>query len=192
MIFARARIRASDPIRLLSCIPASRNFRATRGIDIDARNDKWPKEIAFSAFIDTEMRLEHFWRMNLLVAEFRLLENFRLQLELDELLNPLALQQNLRALLVDSDAKFVLLREKERVRLWRKVEAKILKQRTKLSRLIGRKRVSVRIHLSGGRTSNVQRSIVQFRKDFPGSRPNQTYCKSTACSRRISELDDWR
>jgi A/G-specific adenine glycosylase len=86
--------------------------------------------------------------MNLLVAEFRLLENLRLQLELDELLNPLALQQNLRALLVDSDAKSILLREKEGVRFWRKVETKILKQRTKPSRLIGRKRVSVRIHLS--------------------------------------------
>ncbi len=84
--------------------------------------------------------------MNLFIAELCLPENFRLQLELDELLDSLALQQNLRPLLVDGDAEFVFLREKERVRLRREVETEFLQQAAKLCGLIRRKRVSVGIH----------------------------------------------
>ncbi len=93
--------------------------------------------------------------MNFLVAKFRLFENFRLQLELDELLNPFALQQNLRTLFVDGDAEFVFLREEERVRLWREVETEFLEQGAKLRRLIRRERVSVGVHPSRQRTPNV-------------------------------------
>src|SRR5204863_9613724 len=76
-------------------------------IDINARDDQRPEEIALPAFVDPEMRFEHFRRMHFLVTELRLLENFRLQLELDELLDSLPLQQYFRPLLINRDAELI-------------------------------------------------------------------------------------
>src|SRR5438552_3531762 len=67
----------SDPLAVRNS--RIKKFSRDWGIDVDAGNDQRSKEIAFSALIDAEMRLEHFRRMNLLVAEFRLFENFWLQ-----------------------------------------------------------------------------------------------------------------
>ena len=58
-------------------------------------------------------------------------EHLRFQLEHDEILDPLALQEQLRALLVNRGAKLVFLRKKNRVRLRRKSEAEIVEQGVK-------------------------------------------------------------
>src|SRR5436189_4112916 len=96
--------------------------------------------------------------MNLFVAELCFLKNLRFQLELDKFLQPFALQQDFRAFLVNRDAELVFLGEKEGVRPRSEVEAKLLQQNAQLRGLVRRKRVSVRVHPSRGRTSNVQRS----------------------------------
>ena len=74
-------MRASDPMRLLSCMPASMSWRAIAAIHIHAGDDQRPEEIAFAAFIDAEVRLEHFRRMHFFVTKLRFAENFRLELE---------------------------------------------------------------------------------------------------------------
>ena len=107
-----------------------------RVIHVNSGNDERTEEIAFPAFIDAEMRLEHFWRMDLLVAELRLFQDFRLELELDELLNPPSLKQKLGTLLVNRDAQLVFLREEKRVRLRREDEAEIVQQGTQLGGLV--------------------------------------------------------
>src|ERR1044072_5077914 len=102
--------------------PGFEEFSRDRSIDVDAGNDQRPEEIALPAFIDSEMRFEHFRRMHLLVAELRLLKNLGLELELNELLDPLALQQDLWPFLINRDAQFVFLREEERIGLRGEVE----------------------------------------------------------------------
>ena len=69
--------------------------------------------------------------MHLLVAESRLAQNFRFELELNELLDPFALHQDFRPLLVNCDAELVLLREKNRVRLRRESETESLRNRAR-------------------------------------------------------------
>ena len=103
-------------------------FPRDPAIHVDARDDERSEEIALAAFVDAEMRLEHFRRMHFLVAELRLAQNLRFELELHELLDPLALQQHLRSLLVNGDAQLVLLREEKRVRPRREFERQFLEQ----------------------------------------------------------------
>src|ERR1043166_110605 len=65
-------------------------------IDVNARNHQRAEKISLAALIDPEVRLEHFRRMNFFVTELRLLQNFRLQLELNEFFDSLSLHQHLR------------------------------------------------------------------------------------------------
>ena len=102
------------------------------------------------------MLLEHLWRMHLFVSQLGFPENFRLQLELHELLHPPALHQHFGSLLVNRHAQFVFLREENCPLLRRKFEPEFFEQRTKFCRLLFRKGVSVRVHL--WKTSNAQRS----------------------------------
>src|SRR3954447_3908455 len=115
-------------------------------IDIHAGDHEWPKKIAFAAFIDAEVRLEHFRRVHLLIAELRFAQNFWLELELYELLDAFSLEQKLRPFLVDGRAELVLLREKERVGFRRECEAGLLEQGAQLFRLFVRERLRIGIH----------------------------------------------
>src|SRR3954464_4880325 len=90
--------------------------------------------------------------MDFFVTELRFLEDFRLQLELDELFDPLSLQQDLRAFLIHRDAELVFLREKKRVGPLPKLEAQIAKQIAKLRGLFSCEPVSVGSHCFGPAT----------------------------------------
>ena len=37
-------------------------------VEIDTRNDQWSEKIPLAAFINSEMRLEPFWRMDLFIT----------------------------------------------------------------------------------------------------------------------------
>src|SRR6266481_9143319 len=120
-------------------------FASNPTVDVRSGNHQRPEEIALPALIDTEMRLEHFWGMYFLVAELRFAKNFRLQLELHELLHVTALHEYLRSLLINRHAQLVFLRKEKCVFLRRKFKTKLFKQRTKLRSLFLRQRVGVRI-----------------------------------------------
>ena len=81
--------------------------------------------------------------MHFLVTEFGFAKNFRLQLELHELLHAPALHQDLRPFLIDRDAQFILLRKENCVRLGGKFVAELFEQLAQLSHLLVCKRVSV-------------------------------------------------
>jgi hypothetical protein len=55
-------------------------------VDEDARDDQRAEEVALAAFVDAEVGLEHLGVVDLVVAELRLADDFRLDGELDELL----------------------------------------------------------------------------------------------------------
>ena len=102
-------------------------FVSNPTIDIRSGNHQRPEEIALPALIYTEMGLEHFWGMHFLVAELRFAKNFRLQLELHELLHVTALHEHLRSLLVNCHAQLVFLRKEKCVFLRRKFKTKLFK-----------------------------------------------------------------
>ena len=121
-------------------------------IHVNAGDHQRPEEIPLAAFIDPEMRLEHFRRVDFFVAELRFLEDLRLDLELDEFLDPLPLQQELRPLFVNRDTELVFLREEKRVWPLGEFETEIAKQSAKLRRLFSCERVSVGSHCFGRAT----------------------------------------
>src|SRR5207247_2140136 len=127
-------------------------------VHIRPGDHQWSEEVALPAFIHTDMGLEHLWRMHFLISQLRFAQNFRLQLELHELLDTAALHEDLWPLLVNRHAQFVFLRKEQRVLLRRKFESELFKQRAKLCCLLFRERVSVRIHWQT--TSNAQRSTL--------------------------------
>src|ERR1700719_3721890 len=88
----------------------------------DAGNNERSEEIAFAAFVDTEVWLEHFRRMNLFVTKLCFAKNLWLELELHERFHVAPLDEDLRALGVDSHAQLVFLSEEEGVFLARKLE----------------------------------------------------------------------
>src|SRR4029077_274416 len=112
-------------------------------VNVNTRYHQRSKKIALPALIHAKMRLEHLWRMHFLVSQLRFAPNFRLQLELDELLHISSLDEHCRSLLVNGHAQLVLLREEQRVLLRGKFESEIFKQRTKLCRLLFRQSVSI-------------------------------------------------
>ena len=136
IIFASARILRIRTNSLAVLDSVLEECPRDRAIGVDAGDHQWPEEIALPAFVDPKVRLEHFRRMHLLVTEARFAENLRLEFETDEILDPLALQQNLRTLLVDRDAQLVLLREKKRVGLRRKIETKLAQEAPEASMLV--------------------------------------------------------
>src|SRR5207245_11297880 len=127
-------------------------------IHVNAGDHQRPKKIAFAAFIDSEMGLEHFWCMHFFVTKFGLAQNLRFQLELHELLHAFTLDENLWSFLVNRGAQFILLSGKKRVLLWRKFEPKFIEQRTKFRRLFTGKWVCIGIHSRKRPTLNAQRS----------------------------------
>src|SRR5581483_5857055 len=81
--------------------------------------------------------------MHFLVAQLRLSENLRLQLELHEFLDAFSLHEHLWPLLVNRHTQFVLLPEENRPFLRRKLEAEFIEQSSQLCDLFLRKRVGV-------------------------------------------------
>ena len=120
-------------------------------IHVNPGNHQRSEEVAFPAFIHAEMRLEHFRRMNLFVAKLRLAQNLRLELKLHKFFHSFALDQSFWSLLVNCDAKFIFLGEKEGVLFWRKFETELFEQRAKFAGLFSRQRLGV-----GIQTPNVQ------------------------------------
>src|SRR4029077_14697593 len=97
-------------------------------VDVNARDHQRPEEIAFAAFVDAEVRLEHFRRVHLFIAQFCFAKDFRFQLELDELFYSPALNQNFGSLFINRDRQLVLLSKKDGVRLGGELEAELLEQ----------------------------------------------------------------
>ena len=128
---------------MLSWIPFSRKLSRDCAIGKDAGDHERPEEIALAAFVDAEMRLEHFRRMHFLITEPRFAENLRLQFETDEILDALALQEHLGSFFVNRDAQFILLGEKERVGLRRKIETGFLEQAPQRLDLLPRQQCGV-------------------------------------------------
>ena len=120
-------------------------FASDPTIDIDSGGYQRPEKIAFPALIHAEMRPEHFRRMHFFVAQFRLTQNLRFQLELDELFHAAALHEHFGPLLINGHAQLAFLREENRPLLWRKLEPELFQQRAKLCCLFFRQCVSVRI-----------------------------------------------
>ena len=121
-------------------------FSRDPAIGIHARDHQRSKEVALAAFIDAKMRLEHFRRMHLFVSKSRFAQNFRFELELHELLHPFALHHDFRPLLVNRDAKLILLRKKNRVRLRRESETEFFQQSAQFFDLIEIERRGKNVH----------------------------------------------
>src|SRR5439155_46835 len=96
-------------------------------IDKDTRDHQRSEKIALPAFVHAKMRLKHFRRMHLFVAEPSFTENLRFENELCEILHPAPLHQNLWTFLINGHAQLFLLRKKNRVRLRRKGESAVLR-----------------------------------------------------------------
>lgn len=62
-------------------------------VNIGSGDDEWPEEVAFAAFVDAEVRLEHLGVVHLVVAELGFAEDHWFEDELDEFLRALALDQ---------------------------------------------------------------------------------------------------
>ena len=84
--------------------------------------------------------------MHFLVSEFCFAEDFRFQLELDKLLDPLSLNQHLGSLFVNRDTKLVLLPEKNRVFFGTEFESKLIEESAQLRDLRRRESVGVGVH----------------------------------------------
>jgi hypothetical protein len=84
------------------------------------------------------MRLKHFRRMHLFVAEPSFAENLRFENELYEILHPAPLHQNLWTFLINGYAQLFLLRKKNRVRLRRKGESTFPQKPAQFLRLLAR------------------------------------------------------
>src|ERR1700731_229435 len=116
--------------------PGLNQFSRDPVVYIDARDHERSEKIALSAFVHAEMRLEHFRRVHFLIAELRLAQNFRLQLELHEFFYALALHKHLWAFLINRHAQFIFLTKKNRVFLRRKFETELIQKRTKCFHLV--------------------------------------------------------
>ena len=84
-------------------------------VHINARDAQRPEEIALAAFVHADARQEQVGIQNGFVAELGLLENLRLQHELDKFRRALALHHQLAAL-VKHDVRLVRLEREPRIR----------------------------------------------------------------------------
>ena len=84
-------------------------------VHINARDAERPEEIALAAFVHADARQEQFGIQNGFVAEPDLLENLRLQHELDKFRRALALHDQLAAL-VKNNVRLVRFKRKPRIR----------------------------------------------------------------------------
>src|SRR3954451_21248943 len=94
-------------------------------INEDTGDHQRSEKIAFSAFIDAEMRLEHFGEVDFVVAQPGLAEDFPFKHKLHALLASPALQPNLWTFLINCYAQLLSLRKENRVWLRRKGEASL-------------------------------------------------------------------
>ena len=133
MAVARSRIRLSD-LAVLDARVAERPGQ--RGIDIDAGDHQRPKKVPLAAFVDAEVRFEKLWRVDFLVTEFRLTEDFRLQHERDEILDAFPLDHCLRAFFVNGDVEFELPRRVEHVGLFLELVALFFEHFAEVFRLL--------------------------------------------------------
>ncbi len=90
------------------------------------RDDERSKEVAFAAFIDSEVRLEHFRRVYLFIAETRFAQDLWLQLKAHEILDAAPLKEKLATFLINRHAQLILPGEEKGVRAIRKIEALLL------------------------------------------------------------------
>ena len=85
-------------------------------IDIDTGDHQRPEKVALAAFVDAEMRLEHFGIENLFIAELGFSEDLGFEPEFDKIFRASALDDELWSFLVNGDRELVSLRKVERVR----------------------------------------------------------------------------
>src|SRR6266478_2995994 len=126
----------SDPLTVLH--PEIEELARALTIDKDTRDHQRSEKITLPAFVHAKMRLKHFRRMHLFVAEPSFTENLRFENELYETLHPAPLHQNLWTFLIDGHAQLFLLRKKNRVRLRREGESAFMQKRAQLLRLPAR------------------------------------------------------
>ncbi len=122
-----------------------------RFVDVNSRNANGPEEIALARFVHAEAREQQIGIQHFLVAELHLFENFRLKHELDELLRPLPLHDELAAF-VENDVQLVLRAGETRVRHFAKLET------VRLQMLAQRRRLRV------GQFAGVDRQRFHFRE----------------------------
>src|SRR6478672_12926284 len=91
---ANPRIR-SDSLAVLHA--GIHQFPRDSAVNENTGDDERSKKVALAAFIDAEVRLKHFRRMHFFIAELGFAEDFRLELELNELFRLFPLHQNLWA-----------------------------------------------------------------------------------------------
>ena len=85
-------------------------------IHMDTGDHQRSKEVALAAFVDTEVRLEHFGVVHLFVAEPGFGEDIRFEAKTHEIFGAASLDYRFGPLLVNSDREFIFLREIERIR----------------------------------------------------------------------------
>ena len=84
-------------------------------VHVNSGDDERAEEVALAAFVDAEVRLEHFGIEHLLVAELGFAENVRLQAKAHKVFGAPALNHRFRTFFVNGDRQLVLLRKVERV-----------------------------------------------------------------------------
>src|SRR5438270_8997144 len=126
----------SDPLTVLH--PEIEELARALIIDEDTLDHQRSKKITLPAFVHAKMRLKHFRRMHLFVAEPSFTEKLRFENEPYEILHPAPLHQNLWTFLINGHAQLFLLRKKNRVRLRRKGESAFTQKPAQLLRLLAR------------------------------------------------------
>src|SRR6266404_6119987 len=99
--------------------------------------------------------------MNFFVAKLRFAQNPWFELKLHKFFHSFALDQGFWSLLVNCDAEFVFLGEKERVLFWRKFEPEFLEKVSQPVRLLPREWMRVGIQIL-----NVQLPTLSLQASF--------------------------
>src|SRR4029453_12755583 len=84
-------------------------------IDIDTSDHQRSEKVAFAAFVDAKMRLQHFGFENLFIAELGFSQDFGFESEFDEVFRAPALDDELWSFFVNGDRELVSLRKVEGV-----------------------------------------------------------------------------
>ena len=132
--------------------------------------------------------------MHFFVAQLRLAENFRLQLELHEFLYSFSLHEHLWSLLVNRHTQFVLLSEENRPFLRRKLEAEFIEQSPQLCDLFLRERVRVGIQRPtlNAQCSTLNRFVIPSGVDNGAAGKAATWTRRPQAERtEVSESNVW-
>lgn len=106
-------------------------------VGVDAGGDEGAEEVAFTGFVDAEVRGEPIGVVDLFVSEFGFAEDFGFEVIDDEVFGGFALDEDLGAFFVDGDREFVLGSGEERVGFFFELKAELVEEGAEGLGLVG-------------------------------------------------------